>query len=149
MRLGSRVHFSIVILTLISRFLVRFCGNLSFKLRYWGFTKPSGFAVFRNFRVIFMRFAVFLCYSVRCLEVILCDLAVFVPPLPLRPLPGELWEVAFFCSFWRFHGNFPKAISLWGNRSPTHKTLLPLGQQPMGEMASLYLTAQRKKGFLW
>ena len=24
-------------------------------------------------------------------------------------------------------------------------TLLPLGQQPMGKMASLYLTAQRKK----
>ena len=38
-----------------------------FKLRYCGFTKPSGFAVFRNFQVILMRFVVFLCYSVRCL----------------------------------------------------------------------------------
>ena len=57
------------------RFLVRFCGNIYVKLRYYDFTKPSGL------RVISMRFAVFLCYSVRCLFVILFGFAIFVPPL--------------------------------------------------------------------
>ena len=45
------------------------------------FYKGKRFAVFRNFRVISMRFAVFLCYSVRYLYVFLCGFAVFVPPL--------------------------------------------------------------------
>ena len=50
------------------------------------------FAAFRNFRVISLRFAVFLCYSVRCLYVILCGFAVFVPPLrpalPYKEISG-------------------------------------------------------------
>ena len=45
------------------------------------FYKRKRFAVFRNFRVISMRFAVFLCYSVRYLHVFLCGFAVLVPPL--------------------------------------------------------------------
>ena len=57
------------------RFLVRFCGNIYVKLLYHDFTKPS------SLRVISMRFAVFLCYSVRCLFVILCCFAIFVPAL--------------------------------------------------------------------
>ena len=48
------------------------------------FYKTKRFGVFRNFRVISMWFEVFLCYSVQCLYVILCSLAVFAPPL--RPL---------------------------------------------------------------
>ena len=59
-------------------FAVRFCGNYYFKLRYCGFTKQ--FAVLRNFRVISMQFAVFLCYSVWCLYVILCGFAVLIIP---------------------------------------------------------------------
>ena len=46
-----------------ARFLVRLCGNfiyfLDAVLRYY---KTKRLAVFRNFRVISMRFAVFLCY---------------------------------------------------------------------------------------
>ena len=42
--------------------------------------KTKGFAVFRNLRVISMQFAVFLCYSVRCLYEFLCDFSIFVPP---------------------------------------------------------------------
>ena len=42
------------------------------------------FAVFRHFRVISKRFAIFLCFSVRCLYVILCGFAVFVPPYALQ-----------------------------------------------------------------
>ena len=45
------------------------------------FYKTKRFAVFRNFRVISMRFAVFLCYSVRYLRVFLCGFAVLVPHL--------------------------------------------------------------------
>ena len=48
-------------------------------LRYCGFTKR--FAVLGNSRVISMRFAVFLCYSVRYLRVLLGGFAVLVPPL--------------------------------------------------------------------
>ena len=40
----------------------------------------------RKFRVISMGFAVFLCYSVRCLYVFLCVFAIFVPPPPSPPL---------------------------------------------------------------
>ena len=54
------------------------------------FYKTKRFAVFyRNFRVISMRFAVFLCYSVRYLRVFLCSFAVLVPPL--RPLQTLLF----------------------------------------------------------
>ena len=69
---------------------MRFCGN---------FFLSCGIAVVQNqavcgiqkfsATVILMRFAVFLCYSVRCLYVFLCGFAVFVPPL--RP------PQAFFC----------------------------------------------------
>ena len=64
-----------------ARFLVRFFGHFYFKLRYCGFYKTKRFAVFRNFQVTPMRLAVSLCYSVRCLFVILCGFEVFVPPL--------------------------------------------------------------------
>ena len=55
------------------------------------FYKGKRFAVFRNFRVISMRFAVFLRYSVRYLHVFLCGFAVLVPPLrpPLAVLCGH------------------------------------------------------------
>lgn len=62
-----------------ARFLVRFCGHVYFKLRYCGFKKTNRFAVFRNFRVISMLFAVFFCYSVRCLYVFLWAFVVFLP----------------------------------------------------------------------
>ena len=42
------------------------------KVAVFRFYKTMPFAVFRNFRVISMRFAVFLCYSLRCLYVFLC-----------------------------------------------------------------------------
>ena len=58
------------------------CFNQVAVLRFY---KTKQFAVFRNFRVISMRFAVFLCYSVLCLYVFLCGFAVFV--LRLRPPP--------------------------------------------------------------
>ena len=48
------------------------------------FYKTKQFAVFRNVWVISVRFAVFLCYSVKYVYVILCSFAIFVPPL--RPL---------------------------------------------------------------
>ena len=55
---------------------------LFLKVAILRFYKTTLFAVFRNFRVISMRLAVFLRYStVRCLFVILCGFAVFVPPL--------------------------------------------------------------------
>ena len=45
--------------------LVRFCGNFYFiyKVAVLQFYKTKRFAVFRNFRVTAMTFAVFLCYS--------------------------------------------------------------------------------------
>ena len=52
-----------------------------FKLRYCGFTKPSNLRYLEIFEIISTRFAVFFCYSLRCLYVILCDFAVFVSPL--------------------------------------------------------------------
>ena len=57
-----------------------FCGNFYFKLRYCGFTKPSSLRYLEIFEIISTRFAVFFCYSLRCLYVILCDFAVFVSP---------------------------------------------------------------------
>ena len=45
------------------------------------FYKTKRFAVFRNFQVISMRFAVFLCHCVRCLYLFLCGFAVFIRPL--------------------------------------------------------------------
>ena len=62
-----------------ARFLVRFCCDFYFKLRYCGFPKPSGLHCLEKFRVISMRFEVFLCYSVRYLYVFLCRFEVFVP----------------------------------------------------------------------
>ena len=63
---------------------MRFCGNFYFKLRYCGFIKPRGFAVFRNFRVIPKRFF----FSVVGLYVFLCGF--FGIRAPLRPpLSGE------------------------------------------------------------
>ena len=47
------------------------------------------FVVFRNFRVISMWFAVFLCYSVWYLYVIQCSFVVFLPPLCPPPLPSS------------------------------------------------------------
>ena len=43
----------------------------------------------------------------------------------------------FFCSFWRIHGNNPRAVSVWGKRLHT-KTSLPVGKRylPMGKRAS-------------
>ena len=53
------------------------------------FYETKRFAVFRNFQVISMWFAVFLCYSVRCYLWYLCAIhAVFVPPL--RPAPKRI-----------------------------------------------------------
>ena len=52
-----------------------------YKTRRW-------FVVFRNFRVISMWFAVFLCYSVWYLYVIQCSFVVFLPPL-CPPLPSS------------------------------------------------------------
>ena len=40
------------------------CRNVYFKSRYYGF-ENQGFVVFKNFQVISMRFAIFLCYSVQ------------------------------------------------------------------------------------
>ena len=67
---------------------MRFCSIFGAILRKYlfqvavlRFYKTKRFAVFKNFRVISMRFAVFLCYSVRCLYVILCAFVVFVPTL--------------------------------------------------------------------
>ena len=51
------------------------------KLRYSVFTKPSGLRYLEIVWKISMRFAVFLCYSVRCLYVIMCGFAIFLPPL--------------------------------------------------------------------
>ena len=79
-----------------ARFLVRFCSDFYFQLRYCGFTKPSGLRVFRNFRVFSMWFAVFLCYYVRYLYVFLRDFAVFVPPL--RPPLKDLMLIYIFLS---------------------------------------------------
>ena len=62
------------------------------------FYKTRRFAVFRNFRVISMLFAVFLCYSVRCLYVFLYGFSVFVRPL--RPPSGNFSNiVAYFPVF--------------------------------------------------
>ena len=77
---------------------VRVCGDAAL-LDFWcGFLRKSfilrrGNAVsqnqavcgFRNVRVILLRFAVFFCYSVQCLYVILCGFAVFKPPLCRPP----------------------------------------------------------------
>ena len=68
--------------------VTRFCSNLHFtcKLRYCGYTKPSGLRHLEIFRVIsIMRFAVFLCCSVRCFYVFLCGFGVFVSPPELAP----------------------------------------------------------------
>ena len=76
---------------------VRICGDANFdaKVVVLRFNKTKRFAVFRNFRVISMRFAVCACYSVWCLYVMLCTFAVFVPRL--CPLTGER-------SIWRLPG---------------------------------------------
>ena len=64
---------------------MRFCGNFYFKLQYCGFTKPSGFAVFRNFRVIpkrFAKFLMFFCGGFIRIFVWFCGIcAPFRPPL--------------------------------------------------------------------
>ena len=74
---------------------MRFCSTFGAVLRWFLFSvavlrfyKTEWFAVFRNFRVISMQFAVFLCYYVRYLYVFLRGFAVFVPPLnpPLKDL---------------------------------------------------------------
>ena len=54
--------------------------SLNGELAVLRFRKTKRLGVFRNFGVISMRFAVLLCYSVRCLYVFLCGFAVFVPP---------------------------------------------------------------------
>ena len=61
---------------------VRVCGDavLQHFLIYKLGNKTKRFAIFRNFRVISMRLAVFLRYSMRCLQGIRCGFAVFVPP---------------------------------------------------------------------
>ena len=59
--------------------------SLNGELAVLRFRKSKRFGLFRNFRVISMRFAVLLCYTVRCLYVFLRGFAVFVPP-SLRPL---------------------------------------------------------------
>ena len=43
-----------------------------------------------------------------------------------------------FCSFWCIYGNFPEAISPWGNRSHTN-SCFPMGNShlPMGKSASV------------
>ena len=58
--------------------LLRFCGNFYFKLRYWGFTKPSGLWYLE----ILMRFAVFLLFCAVFIRnsVRFCDI-----PTPLTP----------------------------------------------------------------
>ena len=65
---------------------VSVCGdsNFYFKLRYCGLTKPSGLLNLEIFES--MRFAIFACYSVWYLYVMLCTFAVFVPCL--CPLTG-------------------------------------------------------------
>ena len=71
------------------RFLVRFCGNIYVKLRYYDFTKPSGLRV-----IISMRFAVFLCYSVR-----FCDMRTPPSPpthIPFKKFPGNAPGPPFF-----------------------------------------------------
>ena len=50
-----------------------------------------GFAVFRNFRVISMRFAVFACYFVWCLYLTMCSFAVFVTPFVPLFGEGDIW----------------------------------------------------------
>ena len=45
------------------------------------FYKTRRFVIFRNFQVIAMHFAVFLCNSVQCLYLIQCGFVVFVPAL--------------------------------------------------------------------
>ena len=74
---------------------VRVCGDvilfnfwcsfaeIFFKLPYWDFTKSEAVCdiYVRNLRVILMRFAVFLWYSVRWLYIFLCSFVVLVSPL--------------------------------------------------------------------
>ena len=43
-------------------------------------------------------------------------------------IPRELRHEVFFCSFWRIHGNFPEAISSWGNRSHAAKCYILFSQ---------------------
>ena len=47
----------------------------------------------------------------------------------------------FFYSFWRIHGNNPRAVWVWGKRLHT-KTSLPVGKHylPMGKKASVTKT---------
>ena len=68
--------------------MTRFCSNFgavlqkfSFKVAVFRLYKTKRYTVFRNFRVISMRFSAFLCCSVRCFYVFLCGFGVFVPPL--------------------------------------------------------------------
>ena len=57
------------------------------------------FVVFRNFRVISMWFAVFLCYSVRYLYVIQCSFAVFLPPLrPPHQMATNDMKMGWYCN---------------------------------------------------
>ena len=61
-------------------FLVRFCGNFYFKLRYCSFTKPSSVCRF------------LICYSVWCFYVFLWGFAVFVPALRPPPINGSVFS---------------------------------------------------------
>ena len=67
------------------------CGfaGILFLVAILQFYKTRWFVVFRNFRVISMWFAVFLCYSVWYLYVIQCSFVVFLPPLCPPPLPSS------------------------------------------------------------
>ena len=65
---------------------MRFCGNFYFTLRYCGLQNQAVCGV--NTILGNLQFAVFCCYSVRCLYLILCGFAVFVSPL--CPPQGEV-----------------------------------------------------------
>ena len=70
------------------------CGfaGILFLVAILQFYKTRWFVVFRNFRVISMWFAVFLCYSVWYLYVIQCSFVVFLPPLCPPPPPLIKWQ---------------------------------------------------------
>lgn len=86
------------------------------------------FAVLRNFLVISIQFAVFLCYSVPWLYVFLCSFALFVPPLP--PLHKGL----------KYLGRVICYVVQPRSSLISPDTLIFASSQPL-------LTAQQNKGF--
>ena len=69
-----------------ARFLVQFCRNFFLSCRIEILQNQAVCDIYIiNFGVISMRFAVFLCYSVRCLYVFVRSFVVLVSPLRFPP----------------------------------------------------------------